>query len=617
MVLNSRKVFSVVHIFIILLSLVSSPFAQTPRDRLGVRQTAAQEPQQTEEEKKAAKELEKKALALIDEVVAEAMSLSLAMNRVHVLTVASDLLWPRDEERARALVREAMTQAVAYMREAKQEDGHRFDSRDLGPIVLDILVKRDAKLVVEFLSLMRSLQLGGYIEKRMELDLASRIVESDPQTALLIAEEHLDGELDDRSINFWSALLRKDPKAASTLTKNIIGALKSGDILADSYSISSILDILRSHANENANARNNQDAANAARSDSAEIQQAYRDALEVVVAASLKVTAAQLQDRDQATYLLMLIQTFLPDIEKHLPSRASAISAKLAQFDKALPTAPEKPSGEDFETMVKNKSPDELIAMAGAESRGEPKHWLYVAAVQKLIEQGDRARALQIAKDQLPDHRNWNPLFAEIKLEERAQAMREGKLEEARKSVMQLKSSEERALAWIELATKAEADRDRKSQRESLKEAGESLGNEIETRSQIEAQLSLGVVSLNLDPDRGFGILGAAIDRLSAVVAALAMITKFNQRELTSSGLDVKEEGDELDMSLFSEMATSLNQHLLAFARKDFDRTVALLRRSQVSEFRLATYLMLLNRILGGANDYSEGRERNQNRRHR
>src|SRR5262249_55499470 len=104
MTLKSRKVFSAVHISIIVLSLVSSPLAQAPRARLGIRQLAAQEPRQTEEEKRAAKELERKALALIDEVVADATSLSLAKNRVRILTVASDVLWTRDEERARALV---------------------------------------------------------------------------------------------------------------------------------------------------------------------------------------------------------------------------------------------------------------------------------------------------------------------------------------------------------------------------------------------------------------------------------------------------------------------------------------------------------------------------------
>jgi hypothetical protein len=611
MTLKSRKVFSAVHMSIIVLSLVSSPLAQAPRARLGLRQVAAQESQQTEEEKRGAKELERKALALIDEVVADAMSLSLAKNRVHILTVASDVLWTRDEERARALVREAMNQAVAYMREAKEksmrQDAQYFDSENTSHMVLDVLVRRDAKLVLEFLSLTRPLRPGGYEERRLELELASQIVESDPQTALGIAEEHFDDILDGGVIDFWSALLRKDQRAASTLTKRIIGDLKARDILADygaSYALSSVLNVLGPRANESADTRNNQGAADAMRSDSADIQQAYRDALEIVVAAALKVTGAQLQDyfeRERAKDLLTKIRKYLPEIEKHLRARAQVARAKLAQFDKALqfPPAAQGSSGERFEDMVENKSADELIAMGAAESQSEPRYWLYLAAVNKLIEQGDSARARQVAKDYLPDHRGWNPLFAEIKLEERAQAMKEGNLEEARKSILQLRSSEERALAWIELATKAEYDKDQKSQQQALNEAGALLGAQIETRSQVEAQLSLAAASLDLDPDRGFEILGSSIDRLNAVVSALGTITKFNQRELKPSGLVIKEEGDELDINLFHQIAPSLSRHLLAFARKDFDRTVVSLKRSQVSELRLATCLTLLNRILG------------------
>src|SRR5262245_59248841 len=81
MTLKSRKVFSSIRTVIIVLSLLSSPLAQIPRQRLGTQPPP--EPQQTEEEKKAAKELEKKALGLIDDIVAEAASLRLAENRVH------------------------------------------------------------------------------------------------------------------------------------------------------------------------------------------------------------------------------------------------------------------------------------------------------------------------------------------------------------------------------------------------------------------------------------------------------------------------------------------------------------------------------------------------------
>ena len=63
---------------------------------------AAQLPQPTkqeseEEKAKARKELERKALVLLDETLEGAQVLKLAENRAAVRVQAADLLWPRDE----------------------------------------------------------------------------------------------------------------------------------------------------------------------------------------------------------------------------------------------------------------------------------------------------------------------------------------------------------------------------------------------------------------------------------------------------------------------------------------------------------------------------------------
>jgi hypothetical protein len=611
MALKPCKVFSAVHTIIIILLLASSSFAQPARETPEVRQTA-QGPQKTEEEDKAAQELERKALALIDELVTEGRSLSLARNRIRILITASEFLSTRDGRRA--LIREAMDQSVASFREAQEKSAQGgvqyVDFRNSPREVLDKLIKMDAKLALEFLPLTRSLQPGEYEEKKQELELATELARSDPQAALQVAERHLDGELDYEVIDFWVALLRKDAKAASKLTGKVIGELKSQETLDDGDRvIYTVLERFRPRAMSIAYERDNPVAADDVQPDSAEVQQVYRDVLEIFAAAALSVTNSQIKDWESKSRLASLIppvQRFLPEIEKNLPSRAPAVRAKLAEFEKALnpPSSTQRSAGESFETTVENKSPEDLIAMAGAEQRAEARYWLYTAAVWKLSHQGDKTRAGQIAKAFLPGH----PMAAEIAREDMAQAMKEGRLEEARKSVLLLGSSEEQAMAWIKTAVNSEIGKDQKSQRESLKEAGELLGDQIETSSEVDAQLGLAAASLGLDPDRAFGILGSAIDRLNTVVSAQWTITKFNQRELTPRGIEVKGEGDELDMTIFPNLANSLGRRLPAFAQKDFDRTVDILKRAQPREFRLAAYLMLLNGIYGGANDRSADR---------
>jgi len=233
-----------------------------------------------------------------------------------------------------------------------------------------------------------------------------------------------------------------------------------------------------------------------------------------------------------------------------------------------------------------------------AKSQTEFKSMFYHQAATKFVEQGDTERARQIAKDFLSP---WDPLMAEIEQKERELALVEGKLEEARKSISRLSSNEDRAVALVELATKAEAKKDQKSQQELLKEAGALLGDQMETRAQVEAQLGLAAASLNVNADHSFEILGSAFDRLNVVLNAVVTITKFDQNGGPNGrgGSNAMDGEMRLNAGEFGNVTTNLDRQILAFAQKDFDRTVTSLRRLEVNEVRLAMCLMLLNRILG------------------
>src|SRR5262245_18044154 len=301
---------------IIMFSVASHPLAQTTVD------LQPQERRQTEEEKKAAEELEKKTLALVDDLVAEAMSLKLVDNRVYILTGAAEALWQRNEERSRSLIREAMNQVLAQLREEREKaarDGgqlldpgrvYRGDDSYARGAVMNFLAMRDAKMALEFLQTLRTLRTPDrknpaeeQQEREQELNLASQIAASDPQTALQIAEKYLNDKLDYQLLNLWNALQRKDPKAASSLTEKMISELKSQDILVDNGSynlVSGVVGNLKSHVDMIANAQNNSDASNAIPINSAELRQAYRDALDVAVAAALKITVNNMLDQEYA-----------------------------------------------------------------------------------------------------------------------------------------------------------------------------------------------------------------------------------------------------------------------------------------------------------------------------
>jgi len=616
MTLKSRKVFSSTRTVIIVLSLISSPLAQTPRQRSGT-QPPQPEPQQTEEEKKAAKELEKKALALIDEMVADAGSLRLAENRVHILTGAAEILWARDEERARALVREAMDQAVANMREAKekaaQEDSQYFDSRYprrynttyLRHMVLNLLTRRDPKLALEFLQMTRPLLPADNVrnigeeqqEKMLELNLASQVAESDPQAALRIAEDYLDGKMDYQVINLWSALQRKDPKTASALTEKIVGSLKSQDLLADYNAANFVfgaLNVLKSRANEIANARNNPDAANAPQSNFAEIQQAYRDALDVAAAATLKITTNSLINQDEANRarnLLVQMPNYLADIDKLLPARAAAVRAKIAQFDKAKFSNPYEKFYAEYGRDLNTKSVQELLSLA-QKAPQEVRQNVYYQAVNKAIEQGDEETARKIVKENIPDKWQANDLLSNIERRTSDRAVGEGKFAEARKSLARMRTDEQRASALAGWASAAAGKGDEKLAREMLDEARALIGSRMQRSDQLEAQVAVANVAVNIDPDISFEIAETAVERINRLVAANLEIQTFGGME--EGEIRIMEGG------AWSGYSGSIVPLFAALARKDFDRAVNLLKRWQLNELRLMISLSIAQNILGG-----------------
>jgi hypothetical protein len=99
-----KKLF-IVSGFSLLLAL--GTFAQTP----DATPTATATDEQAQKEKAA---LEKKALGLLDQLIADASSLKLPENRIRLQITTADLLWDRSEARARTLFTQA-AESVAEM----------------------------------------------------------------------------------------------------------------------------------------------------------------------------------------------------------------------------------------------------------------------------------------------------------------------------------------------------------------------------------------------------------------------------------------------------------------------------------------------------------------------
>ncbi len=583
-----------------------SAFAQKPITR------SPQPPRQTEEEQKATKELERKALALLDELIVESASLTLPENRIYVQSRAVEMLWKFDEPRARALVREVMEQIVALWQENAARDGEQFygqrrvirrDNSYLRQRLIGFLAQRDSQLALEFLRATRNPQASGARpigapdqEKNLEIQLAARAAENDPQLALQIAEESVERDLNYQTVELWNAVQRKNPQAGARLAGEIVSKLKSADIL-NSYDKSGLaFNLLQRLKSLSAQAANQQKAAtNSTLTNQiypAELQQAFRELLEMVVSAALKITPSNLIERaeaERARSILARLQLYVPDIEKHFPTRAAAVRAKLAQFDRAAARPqPKQQIYEQFQRQMVNKSPQEMVALA-ANAPAEMRDSVYYQAAQKAVGLGDAETAKKIIRENIQNKQSAEQFLASMEYRQAERSASEGKYDEARSILAKLRSDEERASHLARWAVTASNKGDRKVARQFIEEARGLLGDKMQTQMSLRAQISIANAAAGFDAEISFAIAEAAIERLNRLTAAGMEIAAFDSGREGETWI---ESGEMQRMN-----NAGIGQLLVTLARKDFDRTVGLQRQWQPNEVKISMCLTLLESI--------------------
>jgi len=190
--------------------------------------TAVAQAPQAKQEAQARKELERKALALLDETLEGAQALKLPENRAAVRTQAADLLWPRDEKRARTLFRAAAAD-LAAMKSGdpnRRRKGVRV-SPQLRTNFLYTVAARDAQLALKLLRDSRPVSEDGSDtpagdpdwELKTERALKRFAAESDPKTALRLAEEGLNKGFTFEGLALLWRLCRKDSKVLPELAR--------------------------------------------------------------------------------------------------------------------------------------------------------------------------------------------------------------------------------------------------------------------------------------------------------------------------------------------------------------------------------------------------------------
>jgi len=547
-------------------------------------------------------ELEKKALALLDEIAGGADALRLAENRALVRASVADILWAHDEKRARSLFKDAISDLIETAGatiDTDEPSGFGFMSKQmtaqLRGEVLQIIAAHDARLALEYLRATRPAasattafakqRYGQYDpEPQLELTLAAQMAASDPQRALEAAEESLARNVSSQLPDIVEKLQRKDPEAAAKLVTDIVKKLRTENLTSDSESTGVAISLLKMQSGKG--------------KDTAPIlnKQAAQDLANMLATAALSVPSGK-------SYYLSRFDSALPEIEKYAPARAAEVRRKIAAFKKRNMAASDEDEGNNqsettsveanYQQAMEKGTADDVLALA-AKAQPEMRSGMIQQAASKALAEGNADRARSIINDKIADPLERKQMLAELDRQVLASAVEKGKIEEARQIIARVRSNDERATALAALAITAKEKEQPKLAAQLLDEARSAISPRARNVTQLAAQFQVARALTLVDPARSFVIVEPMIDQVNELVNAAAVLGGFIAPEFMRE--------DEAMMSLASKpislLSTQFNKELAALVNSDFERTKAAADRFQRNELRILARLLIARNVL-------------------
>jgi hypothetical protein len=585
-------------------------------------QTAAPPPTAVKTDEPTAEqlELERKALALLEEIIGETPSLKLVENRIRLQAAAAEILWPRNQERAREIFNTAAVDLAAVMSAIETDDpqyyNHANAASQLRQRMLTTIAQYDPKLALEFLRSTRPppppAQPGGNFrqpdqELMLEAQLAQQIAARDPQQALRIAEEILSRGLSSNLMPLLDQLRTRDPEGASRLVTGIVKKLRGANFAAD-YEATSIASYLLTSTRASENANTNPPTTGGATTIAANLpgtrrfqldEATRRELVGSLVNAAVNASNSPGRRSGNTGGLLSTVQQLMPEVERYAPAQAAGVRRRVEGFGGRVEQSNRR--GE-FRQLMETGTPEALIE-AAAKATPDLRPQLYRTAAWKAFNEGNVERARQIINTHIEGTRQREQFLREFDQQLFWRAAAEGNVEQAQALLARARSTDERVWMLIQMARAFAVKGDQKGTVNFLEEAWTLIGGRARSQSQFTMQLQLAQVYAPFAATRAFEITEASITHLNELVAAAAVIDGFGQEAFAQDELKAQ------DGYLWSALATQSGETLAALARVNFDHARSAADRFQRPELRVQARLAVVRGIL-----VKEGERNNFNR---
>jgi hypothetical protein len=610
------------------------------------------DPQQQQEEKE---KLEKKATALLEQVVTDSSVLRLPENKIRVQIAAGDMLWDKNPARARGLLSDAAAMLGQMILDVDRTD--RGEMQSVNQLRQELVLtagRHDAELGYQ---LLRSTQQqtpppnqaqrpGRQMPfdqgNNLEQSLLATVAASDPKVAYQKTVEALDkGEFPTALNRVLGQLQSKDPDLAKKLTDKTLNRLASDSLLASREAtgvavnlllpgprITNTAGVTETPTNTATTAPNTRPGATPVLNESA-----YRDLLDKVITAGLSTTSAgqagmnprgggaarvmrgpqpqpqQPQPPDEATVrqnnartLLFSLQGMLPQIDQVMPERAQAIRQKLT--DLGVNTNNFQNFGNQMRVAMQQGTSDSLLTAASS-APPQAQNLFYQQAAQKAIEEGNTDKALQIANDHL-NEAGRNSIMQAVDFKRLTTTASPEKLNEIKQKLAALPSDSDRVKYLVELAGATQKD-NQKLALKFLDDAHALTAKRAADYKDFEDQIKVAHAYATVDPKRSFEMMDASIGQLNELLAAATILNGFE--------VDIFKEG-EMNSRSDSDLVGMVARYSLelgALSKVDFEGARSSADKFQLPEARMTARLAIVQNILAPQSLGNQNIRRNQN----
>jgi hypothetical protein len=541
-------------------------------------------PPAVSEQPKLDPETERKALDLVDTLSEQVLNLHASANRIRAQTQVADLLWAKDEKRARTLFNAAITQMANEIAELDYGDPNVYNEMNrifqLRQELIMRIAPHDGELAIAALNQTRfqgdnrTRYAGNFTadsEANLEMNLANIIVAKSPETALKLARSSLSRGVSGNIVSFLPTLYKQDAKSAQTLYQEIVGKIRDDNVSRNPELASNAWTLLSGFQPPQAD------------------EDTFRDLLTSMLGVLLTINRQTQPGINLAQNMYYQIERITPLVEKYAPARAQELKDWSRGVEKTID--PNAQLYQELRRVSEKGTVDDILALV-PKSPPAFQNLLYQNAAWKAVGNGDTARAKEIA-EKIADPVQRRQVMDQLDNQAARTAEGNNRVVEARRLAETAKTTTRKVDLLLQSAMSLGVT-DKKAALDLLSEAKSLLASTPQSATELNAQFSILRMYLRLDPDQAFGMLQPLVARLNDYVSAAAVLDGIDYRYL-KDGEWVMQGGNAL-----SGLVMSLDNVLASLGRVDFDRARTLADQINRPEMRIMMEIDLVQTTLNG-----------------